>query len=479
MRRPRGAPVAVTAEDADEAAIILSEDDSPQRIDALGGGIAGRRTAASMGKLRNKSSTRPRRPAQQRSSATIRGGEVFCIRLGTLGACTGVISRPPNLETNLLHVYLRLELTRNPIKPNVIGQPHTWPAAWIGLVTAESITDGRWPIIGRITKFDRDAFPIPPTRHAANRGDSAQVFSVETTADEPSTTALENVAATKTAALRFPPLEIVIGGSALEDSLERHFRHMRWTFHSVRVSASKVTGDDVAHWNSHARHVRARIDPATFRWLPAGRKTDRQAKPGDWFGFPLPGGGFGAAILVERPTRHMRFFSDAIVMSMRRRWTTWPSLDEVRTLRAEDGAILSQMSFIAVRDGRWRALGPHPAFETIDWPWPLPWFRFTRKSKQTEIRIVTPNLETHRIDLDPKIIALDPQAGQTLCSVRSADAIAFETYESIEGTRVLNRSQRQQMQSVVTPKRLRAWKVMNAAIIDAAKRSVKVPASRQ
>jgi hypothetical protein len=130
---------------------------------------------------------------------------------------------------------------------------------------------------------------------------------------------------------------------------------------------------DVAHWNAHNKRARAAVDPAWHRLIPAGNKTDRGAKAGDWFGFPMAGGGFGAAILLVRPEKHLRVFADSIMLSMRRRWKTWPTLEEVSQLRAEDGAIIRQMSLIEVRDGRWRGLGRHPNFDKSEWPWPLRW----------------------------------------------------------------------------------------------------------
>ncbi len=341
-----------------------------------------------------------------RKDSVLAGGEVFSISLPSLGMICGVVSRPPNAETGLLHVYIRMDLVERSIKAEKIGLPHEWPAAWVGLVTTKSIVTGRWPVYGRIQRFEPDAFPIPPTRLESTVRNST-VWSIQTSADEPSLTMIDNISATKNEAIQFPSLEIVIAGSALEKSLVRHFRGMGFTFHDVPVEAIKITKSDIGRWNKHAKKVRAAIDLNELHFAPAGSKTDRNAKPGDWFGFPLPGGGFGVAILLYRPARHERVFSDVLVLSMRKRFDCWPTLQDVSKLTADDGAIMRQSSFISVRDGAWRLLGPHPSFDPSDWPWPLRW-HLERYDQPTDNIVLTDSSGgLVMAKLDPKLRALD------------------------------------------------------------------------
>jgi hypothetical protein len=137
-----------------------------------------------------KKSTKSARSTKKKSSIELVGGEVFAIPLDKWGSCTGVVSRPPHPDTGLIHVYLRLENTKSPFKPNSLGLPHTWKSAWIGLLTSKSLVSERWPILGRMKSFDRNAFPVPPTREEASsrggRDGAYDLFSIETTLDEPS-----------------------------------------------------------------------------------------------------------------------------------------------------------------------------------------------------------------------------------------------------------------------------------------------------
>src|SRR4051794_2790764 len=240
----------------------------------------------------------------------LNGGEVFAIPIPPLGFCSGVVSRPAQSETGLVHIYLKMQPTKEPSSPTSIGLPHTWPSAWIGLVTGKPFTAARWKILGSMKNFKPDRFPIPPTRHDASlHGDDdlpPDRYSVETTLDEPSMSPIHNVAATVRDAMRFPPFNIIIKASSLEKSLVRFFRKMGFTFHDIPIEGHAVGAGDVPHWNAYSKPIRKSVDPAFLKLLPPGSRTDRDAKAGDWFGFPLPGGGFGAAIMVERPEKALR-----------------------------------------------------------------------------------------------------------------------------------------------------------------------------
>jgi hypothetical protein len=421
-----------------------------------------------------KKSVKTSRPAKKMSSFELVGGEVFSIPIGPLGCCTGVVSRPAQEETGLIHVYLRLENTATAISPDTLGLPHTWPAAWIGLTTTKSLDSGRWPIVGILKHFDREAFPIPPTRHAwsgtCNPGAPENLFSVETTLDEPSMSPIANVAVTEADAAKFPPLNIIIAGSSLEKSLVRYVRKMGFTFHDVPIEGFVVNPDQVFQWNDFAKPVRRDIEPAFSKLLPAGSKTDRNAKAGDWFAFPMAGGGYGAAIMIERPDKHLRVFADSFMLSMARHWDHWPTLDDVKQLRADDGAILRQMSLIAVRDGRWRGLGAHPNFDKCEWPWPLRWGRCGGNELDSDKAVVrlTVNQGRERYALvEREILALDPLAGETMSIMSGGDTIAWSTYQVIHG---MNMGMADA--GIVTPERIAAWKKMNPIIRAAMQRAV-------
>ena len=417
----------------------------------------------------------------QKSSFELTGGEVFSIPLGPLGFCTGVVSRPAQRETGLIHVYLRLENTSMAITPESIGLPHTWPGAWIGLLTTKSLASGRWPIIGQLKDFDRDAYPIPPTSHvwpgARIPGCPSDVFSVETTLDEPSMSPISNIGVTEAEATQFPPFNIFIAGSSLEKSLIRYFRKMGFTFHDIPIEGFTVGPDHVSRWNAHAEKLRGRPDPAFSKLLPAGSKTDRGAKAGDWFAFPMAGGGFGAAIMIERPAKHLRFFADSFILSMARHWDHWPTLDDVKCLTANDGAILRQMSLIAVRDGRWRGLGSHPDFDTSEWPWPLRWgIWHVDQSIQDEVvvRLSVDSGPDRFARVNRKILDLDPLGGSTMSVMSGGDGIAFATYQVIHDISMVDDRGRPDV-GIVTPERIAAWKTINPIIVAAMQRAVEDP----
>ncbi|MDB5388675.1 MAG: hypothetical protein JWM11_4321 [Planctomycetaceae bacterium] len=426
-----------------------------------------------------KSSPPAEKNVKKKSSFALVGGEVFSIPIGPLGYCTGVVSRPAQLETGLIHVYLRLENTLTPISPDTLGLPHTWPTAWIGLLTIKSLASGRWPIVGRLKDFDRDGFPIPPTRHACNStgksGAPDDLFSVETTLNEPSLSPIANVAVTEAEAAKFPPLNIIIAGSSLEKSLVRYFRKMGFTFHDVPVDGFVVRPDQVAQWNAHAKAARSATDPAFAKLLPPGSKTDRCANAGDWFAFPMVGGGFGAAIMIERPDKHLRVFADSFMLSMARYWDRWPTLDDVKHLQADDGAILRQMSLIDVRDGRWRGLGPHPHFNKADWPWPLSWEICDHDHPDTNKAVVQLNIDQddYRYALvEREILALDPRAGDTMSVMSGGDTIAWSTYQVIHDIHTVDYAGQEDV-GIVTPERIAAWKKINPIMLAAMQRAVK------
>lgn len=420
----------------------------------------------------------------KKAESPIGGGEVFAAPVGELGYCSGVISRPPQGETGLIHVYVRMELTRQPLKAGEIGRPHEWPGAWIGLLKKKSVESGRWPVAGVVPRFDREAFPIPPvgTVEEIKRSDgtNAEVCWVETTADEPSMWPIANVAASAAEARRFPGLNVIVAGSNLEKSLVRHFGKMGFTFHDVPVEPRVVREGEVERWDARAAAARKRAsEEPQAKLLPAGARTDRGAKAGDWFAFPMPGGGYGAAILIVRPAKHERVFGDAAMMSVRRRWERCPTLEDVRGLRAEDGAILRQTSMICARDGRWRGLGAHPGYDAAKWPWPERWWAPHDDAEGTSINLRFGPGDNRRARLPKGIIDLDPVAGLTLSAMSGGDGIAFDTHRVLEGIARVREPKGQWADPIVTPARIAAWKEQNAAIAAARASAVRDPLGTQ
>lgn len=160
------------------------------------------------------------------------------------------------------------------------------------------------------------------------------------------------------------------------------------------------------------------------------------------------------------------------MLSMGRRWKTWPTLEQVSQLRAEDGAILRQMSLIEVRDGRWRGLGPHPKFDKSDWPWHLRWYVEPSDRKGTLVRLQFSWSDYRYARVDRKILDLDPDAGRTTLSMSGGDTIALDTYRVIEGIDIRRGPRDLMDHSRVTPQRIAAWKKINPEILAAMQRAV-------
>jgi hypothetical protein len=151
-------------------------------------------------------------------------------------------------------------------------------------------------------------------------------------------------------------------------------------------------------------------------------------------------------------------FSDTVVMVMGKRWDRWPPIDELVKLKPDDAILFAHTSFISVRDGRWRALGSHPDFSNQDWVWPRQWFR----NENGTFSITGPGKRQYALKLDPKIIALDPNAGERRSSC-GYSVIERDAMERINGW-VHPVDAEFWIREDVTPQRLKAWRLINAEI---------------
>lgn len=318
--------------------------------------------------------------------------------------------------------------------------------------------------MGKVPGFDPLKFPVPPTRYMWSsptaEANSNDLCSIQTMLDEPSLQPISNEHCMASEALLFPEQNIILQASSLENSLVKYFRKMGFSFHDIPMEGIQVRASDIDLWNSYACKRREEFDPIQWAtYLPVGKKTDRGLKPGDWLAFPMVCGGYGVAMLVEKPQKHLRFFSDAFVLSMRKRWEHWPTIDDVSELTANDGATLSQLSMIVVRDGHWRVIGSHSNFKKEEWPWPYPWFHKTIEGKEILSISVGKGLR-HDIQIDRDVLALDPEAGKVMLGTMNAGSFAFRTHLAIAGMSKTGNC-------TVTPERLSAWVKINQKIDEA------------
>ncbi len=406
-------------------------------------------------------------------AAAVRDGQCWAVPVPKLGFCPLVIARAPKpqADVDIAFAYMKVNLTADLPDPASVGHVETWPKAWLGLVATAQLRKGRWNLIGDLPRFDPDEWPIPPVREAS--ADEAkpveewglyggEMWSIETTLDEPSVTVISNTPATREEALRFPRVDFVSAVSKFENALYKHFKNRRPCFWDMKPSIQAYAAGSVKLWRNYAKKVRAGWSPDSVTWLTAGRRTDRNLTAGAWLGFPLKGGGFGAAILMHKQLKHERFFSDVVVMSMRRRWDRWPRLEEVQQLKAEDGAMLAPTTMSCVADGRWRVLGYEPTFGPEAWPCPILWGGEPDAVKEGRIAVRTGRNKSVKIQISPDLVRLDPGAGSCAGGgMTSPWGIELNTARIINGVKMprghLNDDR-------VTPRRISAWRKINAAI---------------
>lgn len=398
-------------------------------------------------------STRKKTASAKAASIPVADGEVWAVPVPRIGFCPLLIARAPraDAEVDFAFAYLRPTAHKDLPKPDSIGPLGEWGTAWLGLVPSRPFKDGRWTRCGKLSRFDPADWPIPPARTSLvdesepveewGKHPWGEMWSIETTPDEPTMTLISNTPATREEALRFPGIQVCTAASSFEKSLVTHLKGRPFGFWDMKLVLNKVGPNAAKFWREEGRRIRAAAPPTPASWLPAGRRTDRQLKGGAWLGLPLTGGGFGAAMLIEKPSRELRFFSDAVVMSMRRQWNHWPTMEDVCKLTAEDGAEVCQTSMICVRDGRWRVLGYQDGYDASMWPWPKP----------------------HKVKISPAIQRLDPQSAQRCNGMSSPGSIECGVPRIMNGTDPELTGSSDLCGGIVTPQRIAAWRAINAA----------------
>lgn len=397
---------------------------------------------------------------------TPRAGSCWAVPLPRLGQCVVVVARGPNPVTGFTFVYLWSKV--HAVAPPAAAIPPlaTWGEAWIGLAPTRPFTTGRWIPLGDLPKFDPEAWPVPPLasieRLHEKDADRPLLCSIETYPDEATMSVLASERATPERAAGFPEWDVATQASALEKSLVHHFKNRTPSYLDMKIHINRVDGDAIVRWNAHSRRVRDR-GGLPSHLLPPGAATDRALKAGDWLAFPMANGGFGAAIVVMRTPESMRVFSDVTIMSMRRRWDRWPTMQDVRGLGARDGAMLGQTSMICVRDGRWRVIGSHERFVEEEWPWPLPWHRTRTDMEEGTITLTLRRDKPLTMRIDPKVLALDEKAGELMRMGHGYGNFEAATARVIEGHPWLGAAWAPDWR--VTPARLEAWKRINEEVI--------------
>ncbi len=403
-----------------------------------------------------------------------REGQLWAIPLPKLGFVPMVVSRVPgkDADVDFTFAYVHPSISTDP--PESMPPLRKWASAWIGMVPTLPFRNRRWTYCADMPGFDREEWPVPPGRVSmVNESEPVEEWpktpwgekwSIETTPDEPTMLVIDNQAATRETALRFPHTDIVTSASSLEQGMVQYFKKREAGAWEMAFKTQTISPESIDLWNTHAAAARSRWAGIPSGWFPAGTRTDRGLKGGMWMGHPIKGGGFGASMLIEKPDRHLRLFSDAVIMGMRRRWDRWPTLENVVGLTAEDGAYVCQASMICVRDGRWRVLGEHPNFDPVEWVWPRPFWQNASQQRAGTISVSLSRNESVELSPDPTILSLDPFAGHRCRGSGGYQTIEAEIPGVMDKMTPLLKDTEHSHWGVVTPPRLKAWRAINAEI---------------
>ena len=383
-------------------------------------------------------------------------GEVWAVPVGSFGFCPAVVARraDPADPVGFSLVYLRLVASAELPDPGALPSLSEWGKTWVGLVARRPFSTRRWTPLGTHPRFDRDAWPMPPWRQGL-AADREEGWSLATSAETPSMTVLANDPVPREVAEVFPPCEIVTAPSALEKGLKNLLKQSEGAAFDIVIEPVTVSAATLGRWREVGAEVRSRpwaVEPEGF---PPGRRTDQGLRGGEWLAVPACGGGFGVGLFLPRPPKHLRIFSDGLVLVFGRVWPTWPTLSQARELTIDDAVALGQTSMICVRDGRWRVLGRDTSLDTDRWPLPTWWT--PSKANDGSIDITTGD-GVLNVPVGREIIDADPEAG-TCWRHKSFGYSTLEIFPAGRYTpaHLVERHG-------VTPQRIRTWREVSRCI---------------
>ncbi len=123
----------------------------------------------------------------------MREGDVWAVPVPRLGFCPLLIA-----DVDFAYAYLQPKLFDRPPVPEWIAPLAEWTSAWLGLVSTAPFVKKRWTRCGALAQFERAAWPVAPSRNSAvdetepveqwGQHPWGEMWSIETTADEPSMT---------------------------------------------------------------------------------------------------------------------------------------------------------------------------------------------------------------------------------------------------------------------------------------------------
>ncbi len=417
-----------------------------------------------------------KQPRKSSTSLPVQPGEIWAVPAPGVGYFPLVIARTPAPDSPapFVFAYLSLECCKTPADAAKVPRLVVWDRAWIGRISLRPFNTKRWKHVGSIKKFDAAAWPVVPVGNVDRDIESIaddpslaplDLCSIETTSDKPTNTVLDNTGVHRALAEMFPKVITLSQPSALESALVKWARNRNPNFWDLHLELTPITHRLIPRWMKWANEARARCADRTDPAIPAGAATDKGIKPGDWLSFPLAGGGFGVALVVQRKAGVV-IFGDAMLYAFPNVFEYYPSLDQVSGLTPDDACFVGGTSLAVVGDGRWRVIGSQPNFKEADWVVPYLWHQTTEQKGKGVIGLDIHSPSPKLVRVHESILALEPLAGIVANTNHGPLGIEW-TIGCRAHVADQSKLPKHLQEDLVTPARIAVWRKINCAIDEA------------
>jgi hypothetical protein len=109
-------------------------------------------------------------------------------------------------------------------------------------------------------------------------------------------------------------------------------------------------------------------------------------------------------------------------------------------------------------------LGEHPGFDAEQWAWPLPWTASPQEVRAGVVRVAVARAKWADVRVAPKVLRLDPHAGERCNGMSGYGSFELNVPCILSGTHPSFQARADFHDGIVTPKRLAAWRRINAEV---------------